>query len=56
MGNRFMQPLRITIQWLYLFFIVYLGIRFYQFVAHFRSNGICRRVLKVFCRLPHCSA
>jgi polyferredoxin len=40
MGNRFMQPLRITVQWLYLFFIIYLGIRFYQFVAHFRSGGI----------------
>ncbi len=39
MGNRYMQPLRITIQWLYLFFIVYLGFRFYQFVAHFRSGG-----------------
>jgi polyferredoxin len=39
MGNRFMQPLRITIQWLYLFFIIYLGIRFYQFVLHFQSNG-----------------
>lgn len=40
MGNRFMQPLRITIQWLYLFFIFYLGFRFYLFVAHFRSGGI----------------
>jgi polyferredoxin len=40
MGNRFMQPLRIAIQWLYLFFIVWLGSRFYQFVAHFRSNGL----------------
>jgi polyferredoxin len=39
MGNRFMQPLRITIQWLYLFFIIYLGFRFYQFVVHFRSGG-----------------
>ena len=39
MGNRFMQPLRITIQWLYLFFIIFLGIRFYQFVAHFRNGG-----------------
>lgn len=40
MSNRFMQPLRITIQWLYLFFISWLGFRFYQFVAHFRSNGM----------------
>lgn len=40
MGNRFMQPLRITIQWLYLLFILYLGVRFYQFVTHFRSGGI----------------
>lgn len=40
MGNSFMQPLRIAIQWIYLFFIIWLGFRFYQFVAHFRSGGI----------------
>lgn len=39
MGSRYMQPLRITIQWCYLFFIVYLGIRFYQFVADVRTGG-----------------
>ena len=38
MGYRFMQPLRITIQWLYLLFIVWLGIRFYQFVSQIRSG------------------
>ncbi|NVO01007.1 MAG: 4Fe-4S binding protein [Geobacteraceae bacterium] len=40
MGNSFMQPLRIAIQWTYLFFTIWLGIRFYQFVSHFRSGGI----------------
>jgi len=40
MVNRFMQPLRIAIQWAYLLFIFYLGVRFYQFVAHFRSAGL----------------
>lgn len=40
MGNRFMQPLRIAVQWCYLFFTIYLGIRFYQFVMHFRNGDI----------------
>ncbi len=40
MGNRFMQPLRIAIQWLYLFFCLWLGWRFFQFVLHFRSGGL----------------
>ena len=39
MGNRFMQPLRIAVQWIYLFFCLYLGWRFFQFVAHFRTAG-----------------
>jgi len=46
MSNRFMQPLRITIQWCYLFFIVYLGFRFYQFVAGFRTGGFSPMVEK----------
>ena len=40
MGSRYMQPLRIAIQWLYLLFIIWLGSRFYQFVAHFRSGNL----------------
>ena len=40
MGNRFMQPLRIAIQWLYLLFTIWLGIRFWQFVTYFRSGGM----------------
>lgn len=40
MGNRYMQPLRIAIQWLYLIFVIWLGSRFYQFVAHYRSAGL----------------
>jgi hypothetical protein len=39
MSDRFMQPLRIAIQWLYLFFVLWLGWRFYLFVAHYRSAG-----------------
>ena len=35
-----MQPLRIAIQWLYLFFTIWLGIRFWQFVTYFRSGGV----------------
>jgi polyferredoxin len=39
MYQRFMQPLRIAIQWGFLLFILYLGIRFAQFVHYFRSGG-----------------
>lgn len=39
MGDRFMQPLRLTIQWLYLLFIVYLGSRFYLFVLQFQKGA-----------------
>lgn len=39
MGKRFMQPLRIAIQWGFLGFMLYLGFRFFQFVNHFRSGG-----------------
>ena len=35
-----MQPLRIAIQWLYLLFTIYLGVRFYQFVMHVRNGNI----------------
>ncbi|SNB47442.1 4Fe-4S binding protein [Geobacter sp. DSM 9736] len=38
--NRFMQPLRISIQWLFLFFMLYLGVQLYRFVAHIRSGGV----------------
>lgn len=39
MSNRFMQPLRIAIQWFYLLFTIYLGSRFYQFVLHYQGGG-----------------
>ncbi len=39
MGNRFMQPLRIAIQWGFLLFMLYLGIAFYRFVHYYRSGG-----------------
>jgi len=37
MGKRFMQPLRIAIQWSFLAFMLVLGYRFCQFVGHFRN-------------------
>ena len=39
MGQRFMQPLRIAVQWGFICFMLYQGFRFYQFVSHFRSGG-----------------
>ena len=39
MHKRYVQPLRIAIQWGFLFFMLYLGIRFAQFVHYFRSGG-----------------
>jgi polyferredoxin len=46
MGKRFMQPLRIAIQWGFLCFMLYLGVRFYQFVDHFRSGGVAPPVAR----------
>jgi polyferredoxin len=40
MYKRLMQPLRISIQWCFLLFMLYLGISLYRFVLHFRSGGI----------------
>jgi polyferredoxin len=39
MFNRFMQPLRISVAWGFLFFQFYLGVQFYLFVLHLRSGG-----------------
>jgi polyferredoxin len=39
MSARYVQPLRILIQFCFLGFMLWLGVRFYQFVQHFRSNG-----------------
>src|SRR5512138_1807716 len=39
MSKRYLQPLRILIQWGFLLFSLYLGIQFYRFVHHFRSGG-----------------
>lgn len=39
MGSRYVQPLRIVIQWCFLFFCGWLGIRLYQFVAFVCSDG-----------------
>jgi polyferredoxin len=40
MPARYVQPLRILIQFCYLGFMLWLGVRFYQFVHYFRSGGI----------------
>jgi polyferredoxin len=39
MSNRFMQPLRIGVQWAFLLFTVYLGITFYRFVLYCRGES-----------------
>lgn len=39
MSFRYVQPLRILIQFCFLLFMVWLGVRFYQFVLFFRSSG-----------------
>lgn len=39
MSARYMQPLRIAVQFCFLGFMLWLGLRFYQFVAHIRSGG-----------------
>lgn len=38
MSKRYIQPLRIMIQWGFLFFSLYLGLIFYRFVAFYRSG------------------
>ncbi len=39
MSARYMQPLRILIQFCFLGFMLWLGLRFYQFVTYMRSGG-----------------
>ncbi len=39
MPNRFMQPLRIAIQWCVLVFCLYLGYRLFRFILFFQSGG-----------------
>ncbi|KAF0219784.1 MAG: 4Fe-4S [Geobacteraceae bacterium] len=39
MTKRYIQPLRIAVQWGFLLFQLYLGFRFYQFVNYFHSGG-----------------
>ena len=39
MSTRYVQPLRILIQFCLLGFMLWLGVRFYQFVLYFRSGG-----------------
>jgi polyferredoxin len=44
MSARYVQPLRILIQFCFLGFMLWLGIRFYQFVGYFRNGGISQFV------------
>src|SRR6185369_11397790 len=39
MPARYVQPLRILVQFCFLAFMIWLGVRFYQFVLFFRSGG-----------------
>jgi polyferredoxin len=39
MSARYVQPLRILIQFCFLGFMLWLGVRFYQFTLYFRSDG-----------------
>lgn len=39
MAEKNVQRVRIAVQWAFLFFSLYLGFRFYQFVQHFRTGG-----------------
>jgi polyferredoxin len=39
MAEKKVQQIRLAVQWGFLFFSLYLGIAFYQFVQHFRSGG-----------------
>jgi polyferredoxin len=39
MSARYVQPLRLLIQFCFLGFMLWIGIRFYQFVSYFRSGG-----------------
>ncbi|MCM0081299.1 4Fe-4S binding protein [Geomonas sp. Red32] len=39
MSDKRLQRVRLIVQWSFLFFSLYLGVAFYQFVLHFRSNA-----------------
>lgn len=39
MTKRYVQPLRIAVQWGFFFFVLYLGVEFYRFVRYFRTGG-----------------
>lgn len=40
MNNRYVQPLRIAIQWIFLAFMLYLGVRLYLFVQAVRAGDL----------------
>jgi polyferredoxin len=46
MSARYVQPLRILIQFCFLGFILWLGVRFCQFVHYFRSGGVTQFVAR----------
>ena len=39
MAEKKVQQIRLAVQWGFLFFSLYLGVAFYQFVQHFRTGG-----------------
>ena len=39
MAEKKVQQIRLAVQWGFLFFSLYLGVAFYQFVQYFRSGG-----------------
>lgn len=44
MSKRYIQPLRIAVQWGFLLFMLYLGAQFYRFVLYFRTGGVTQFV------------
>jgi hypothetical protein len=46
MRQRYVQPLRMAIQWSFVFFCLLIGFRFYQFVEHYRSGGLLSPVTR----------
>lgn len=46
MSDRYIQPLRILIQFFFLCLSIWLGIRFFQFVQYFRTGGATSQVAR----------
>lgn len=46
MRQRYVQPLRMAIQWGFVLFCLLIGFRFYQFVQHYRFGGLLSPVTR----------